>query len=310
MGTKKSHMNFSYVMVALVTFAVAPATALTLLTHDLRDKGIQWSHTVRNGRRSTRRPLCGIRRLAYATRIVGGRAAPWAARYNAAIFSGSRRCSGSVVAARWVLTAAHCRLRKGDVVYVGGASAKDGGRRIISAIHRHPCFRRSRHSVICDIALVRLNRIIGRDASPILLNADVYSPHEGAIVRVTGYGRDMFRVRGRLRAIDIDNVSLNDCRRAFIGARMNAIAAGLSVRHHICANHFSCGASVCFGDSGGPLISRDKSGSLIQIGVTSYGGPRCGSRTVPDVYARVAFFRPWIQRITRNSVKFKKLRAV
>ena len=57
-------------------------------------------------------------------------------------------------------------------------------------------------------------------------------------------------------------------------------------------------------------MARNRNGVLVQIGVTSYGGPRCGSRRTPDVYVRVACFRRWIDKVTRKKVKFVKLRSL
>lgn len=51
--------------------------------------------------------------------------------------------------------------------------------------------------------------------------------------------------------------------------------------------------SVCTGDSGGPLAVR-RQGRSVQVGVVSFGLGACGNAGVPDGYARVSSFHPWI----------------
>lgn len=44
----------------------------------------------------------------------------------------------------------------------------------------------------------------------------------------------------------------------------------------------------CTADSGGPLTADNQ-----LIGIVSFGDPAC-NRGLPDGYARVSFYRPWI----------------
>jgi len=293
-----------------------------------KKRDLKWRRrTLRRRRRLRRRALSKLRkgkrrimrrinrfgcgpRLPFISRIVGGHSVQSAATYNAVLFSRHRRCSGSVISSIWVLSAAHCRLKVGDIVQVGTPIAGRGARRIAVSVHRHPHYYRGSRAVMCDLMLVRLNAPVGKYILPISLNSDIRTPYGGTVVRVTGYGRDSRRERGLLRAVDVEAVSLNACRRSFLRAGLYGLSMGLKNSHHVCANHRTCDAGVCFGDSGGPLVARNRNGVLVQIGVTSYGGPRCGSRRTPDVYVRVACFRGWIDKVTRRKVKFVKLRSL
>ena len=61
----------------------------------------------------------------------------------------------------------------------------------------------------------------------------------------------------------------------------------------ICAG--TGGSSVCYGDSGGPLMLRDSgSGRWSAVGVTSFGLPDCELQGVPDVFARVDSYLDFI----------------
>jgi hypothetical protein len=48
----------------------------------------------------------------------------------------------------------------------------------------------------------------------------------------------------------------------------------------------------CFGDSGGPAIAHRADGSLVEIGVTSTGGPRCSTR-LPNIFTRTDRISAW-----------------
>jgi secreted trypsin-like serine protease len=52
-------------------------------------------------------------------------------------------------------------------------------------------------------------------------------------------------------------------------------------------------SSGCFGDSGGPLIAGTNA-APIQLGVTSWGGDRCGADHSPSVFADVSRYRDFI----------------
>ena len=53
---------------------------------------------------------------------------------------------------------------------------------------------------------------------------------------------------------------------------------------------------ACSGDSGGPLVCQ-KGGVWTLAGATSWGSSSC-STYYPSVYARISYFRSWIQQNT------------
>lgn len=63
---------------------------------------------------------------------------------------------------------------------------------------------------------------------------------------------------------------------------------------NICAGSDAHGHSTCGGDSGGPLIQRDETGQLVQIGVVSWGFAPCGAPFRPAVYAAVQYHLDFI----------------
>ncbi|KAK4808004.1 hypothetical protein QYF61_016653 [Mycteria americana] len=63
-----------------------------------------------------------------------------------------------------------------------------------------------------------------------------------------------------------------------------------------------CGASrnttlqgVCTGDSGGPLIFKEK-----VYGIVSFSGERCGDRRYPDIYTKISNYIDWVHRTVQG----------
>lgn len=54
--------------------------------------------------------------------------------------------------------------------------------------------------------------------------------------------------------------------------------------------------SVCYGDSGGPLILRSDNSTL--IGVTSFGHNSGCNLGIPQGFTRITSFKRWIKQIT------------
>lgn len=58
---------------------------------------------------------------------------------------------------------------------------------------------------------------------------------------------------------------------------------------------------VCSGDSGGPIYWSD-SGTLRQVGITSFGPTICGSGSVTGVFTEVADYDDWITNVLNGSI--------
>lgn len=228
--------------------------------------------------------------------------------YNALISTNQGNCTASVVASDWLLTAAHCQVRKGSRVLVGGTDLSGGATHAVARAVSHPGFiggvRGNAAIIVNDVAVVKLDRPI-KSARPIALNSNARGPQPGTIVRATGYGKvTTATVSSYLHLVDVAVLSSGECRRRFQSIDQYSIARGINSRVHVCTGRDSdCVAGgVCFGDSGGPIVARTVGGALVQIGVTSYGDVECGTRGSADVFARVSEYLPWIQRTTGNAV--------
>ncbi|MDX8151495.1 serine protease [Patulibacter brassicae] len=207
-------------------------------------------------------------------------------------------CSGALIAPDRVLTAGHCadQLRAGFGVRFAGRAA-GGARYVVTRIVTAPGYRYQAGRVpaepLNDLALAQLDRpVVG--VAPLELDERVV--RQGERLRLAGYGttapsRPIF---GTLRAADVVSLSNTTCRRAL---RRRDAEQGSQLRAHMLCTRGRTGppfASGCFGDSGAPLLRRDRGGWRI-VGVDSWG-LACGTdRGDPEVFVRVAPFLAFLR---------------
>eukprot|EP00541_Cyclophora_tenuis_P012363 CAMPEP_0116557988 /NCGR_PEP_ID=MMETSP0397-20121206/9558_1 /TAXON_ID=216820 /ORGANISM="Cyclophora tenuis, Strain ECT3854" /LENGTH=181 /DNA_ID=CAMNT_0004083531 /DNA_START=175 /DNA_END=723 /DNA_ORIENTATION=+ len=97
-----------------------------------------------------------------------------------------------------------------------------------------------------------------------------------------------------LRQVDIQIIDHNDCNDA------NSYNGEVYDSTMICAGSTTGGQDSCGGDSGGPLIVREDTGSahngavvVVLVGISSFG-TGCGLVDYPGVYTRVSAYAEWI----------------
>jgi len=229
-------------------------------------------------------------------------------------------CAGSVIAPRWVLTAAHCVVGntgtpvRADIIRVVSGvtdleNSDDATETVVTNVIVHPNYGTTEDpniqfsdiAIKNDIALLELATEIEDDAVGTLFSGDVESLSGGSI-DIVGWGTTVF---------DLDEFSSSEPSAQLLKAALPLVPLevcnseqqydGALSTTEFCAAIPEGGTDTCQGDSGGPVYLSG-SDEQVQLGIVSWG-LGCGIPGVPGIYTDVAEFMPWIsQFLTARSV--------
>lgn len=219
--------------------------------------------------------------------------------------NGSHFCGGSIINNKYVLTAAHCvdGTNASDITLnVGFSLQNNPGNNLQSYNARrivvHPNYNNGTNDF--DVAVIEIDGVFSFNGS--VQPVELISPQNlasetiGNQVRVSGWGwtvPNQSGVANQLQAVDVPIISNQQAD--------NQLDISSPNHPELTQRMLSTGAvgmdrqGACHGDSGGPLVFRQNGQNDIQIGVVSWGVPRCiGGENSPSVYARLSQLVSWI----------------
>ena len=228
-------------------------------------------------------------------RIVGGNSPSRSLQTHMVAFINQQSlfvCSASLIAPRWAVTAAHCKISPKMTARVAGASVYSGVEMRIKKVYAHPNFIDNRKDSPYDIAIVLFYEPAPGYATFVPVNIFGSLPNNTENVRVMGYGSTLRKQAiSELSQVDVPVVKMSVCKNYYSRANPQ-LADRLSHRLQICAGYELGGCDACQGDSGGPLLMF-KNDSFILVGVVSFG-IGCAREGFPGVYTRVSTFEEWL----------------
>jgi secreted trypsin-like serine protease len=238
--------------------------------------------------------------------IIGGKSSSIAEFPSLAFIESSNgreafACTGSVIAPRVILTAAHCAddLDHGGLVpprsyavLTGAANLAQAGPALVTGVretHVFPGFDPS--TAHGDAALLILERATAAPPLPIAGPADAALFGTGVPVRAAGWGLTRFDARNSPNGLRSASMVVQEA--GFCGRKTKPYYPEYSSAQQICAlDRPDKRSGGCFGDSGGPAIATRPDGSPVEIGIFSIVGPGCTTKR-PNVFTRTDLVAAW-----------------
>lgn len=237
------------------------------------------------------------------TRIVGGRNAlkdEFPFQVSIIDTDGDIICGASMINDRWIIGAAHCfydffgpnpaGLFKVAVAILN-TNEVVSNQMEIEGFWGHPNYTKTAKK--WDIVLIKTKKSISASSknfvSPICLPPEKVDSKDTTFVKASGFGtiKEDGEQPDTLKMSTLQIFSDPLCKDIY--------TYQFDADSMICAGsrRLQGGEDTCQGDSGGPLAMRNKDGSYVLVGITSYGRG-CARKGVPGVYTKVSHYLDWI----------------
>ncbi|MEU5537993.1 serine protease [Streptomyces sp. NPDC020362] len=195
--------------------------------------------------------------------------------------SGNQFCGGTLVAAKKVVTAAHCMVGEstGSVRVVGGRTNLNGTNGTVSKVGKiwiNPDYTDATNGD--DVAVLTLSTAMSYTPASYVSSSQTGVYAAGTTARILGWGTtsENGSSSNQLRTATVPVVADSSCKSSY--------GSDFVQSDMVCAGYTSGGVDTCQGDSGGPLLIGG-----VLAGITSWG-EGCAEAGYPGVYTRLTAF--------------------
>ncbi|MFE1885554.1 S1 family peptidase [Streptomyces diastatochromogenes] len=195
--------------------------------------------------------------------------------------SGSQFCGGTLVAAKKVVTAAHCMVGEStsSVRVVGGRTYLNGTNGTVSRVSKiwiNPDYTDATNGD--DVAVLTLSTSMPYTPASYVSSSQTGVYAAGTTARILGWGTtsENGSSSNQLRTATVPIVADSSCKSSY--------GSDFVQTDMVCAGYTSGGVDTCQGDSGGPLLIGG-----VLAGITSWG-EGCAEAGYPGVYTRLTTF--------------------
>ncbi|XP_037809742.1 collagenase-like [Lucilia sericata] len=211
---------------------------------------------------------------------------------------------GSIISENWVLVAAHCISNQAELLLIFGTIDRDhyenGINMTCSKFLMHPEY--DKVNINNDIGLIELPSpltfTINIQAIDLVTAAEASAANDfvGAETIISGFGKVNNFIGSESNTLlwaQLEVISNSRCLELYNNPK-------LIVNSTLCAIGWNdTNKSPCHGDSGGPLIWKNKSNKFVQIGIDSFVAQSIGCASkFPAGFTRVSSFLGYIRNIT------------
>ena len=195
-------------------------------------------------------------------------------------------CTGSLIKADIVITAAHCTFDKGFYWVKLGSDTLDSNVPMLEVSGTWKHSRYSKRTITNDLGLLKLTEpVVGIKPVAIPTAAQVAKVNKLNKFRIYGWGQDQNKEPAKfLRTANLD-LQDSAARRAYGSGFKPEVM--LASGRYIKAERIYAGG--CNGDSGGPLMGS-VDGKQVLVGLTSWGSAQGCDRGKPTIFTRVSYY--------------------